>query len=574
MIAVLRLVRLPRLLLAACAGTAAELCALALTATAAWLIARAAQQPPIAALSLAIVAVRGCAVFRGVLRYAERLAGHDVALRAVAELRGRVFDALTRLRADPARPADPAHPAAPGHGSAGERDGEALTRLVTDVEAVQDLLVRCLAPAASALAVGAAATALVTGLLPEAGPPLAAGLLAAGVLLPAGAALAARRLGDRIAAARAELAVHGLDLLEGAWELAACGATARALARAGRPAAALARLERRSGRVSAAVTAAGLLLQGATTLAVTLVAIGSGVDEVRLAVLALTALAAFEAVGPLGEAAQRYVLLAPAVRRIGALLTAPVPGHAPPPRSPSGRIRLRGVRVVFRPSGGGAARGDGGGVVALDGIDWSVPAGRSVAVVGASGAGKSTLLGVVAGLVRPDAGSVELPEARGAFQDAHLFATTIRANLALARPGASEAELRGALRTAGLLEWVATLPDGLDTPVGEGGRGLSGGQRQRLLLARALLADPPVLLLDEPTEGLDAAMADAVLRAVLRTRRGRTTVVVTHRSEVLPEFDEVVVMDRGRITAPADAPAQASAEASAEVSAVAARTAD
>ncbi len=131
-------------------------------------------------------------------------------------------------------------------------------------------------------------------------------------------------------------------------------------------------------------------------------------------------------------------------------------------------------------------------------------------------------------------------------QDAHLFRTTIRANLALARPDATEAELLAAVRLSGAREWVASLPAGLDTVVGEGGRPISGGQRQRLLLARAVLADPDVLLLDEPTEGLEMAAADEVLAGLLRARAGRTTVVVTHRLAGLSEMDEVVVLDCGR----------------------------
>jgi ATP-binding cassette subfamily C protein/ATP-binding cassette subfamily C protein CydC len=190
---------------------------------------------------------------------------------------------------------------------------------------------------------------------------------------------------------------------------------------------------------------------------------------------------------------------------------------------------------------------------ALRGVDLRVARGRSVAVVGASGAGKSTLLEVIAGMVEPDGGVVALPAAHGLMQDAHLFHTTIRANLLLARPAATEAELREAARVAAVLDWIEELPQAWETVVGEGGRSLSGGQRQRIMLARALLADPPVLLLDEPTEGLDRDMAEAVLGRVLEARAGRTTIVVTHDLRCMERFDEVVVLDEGRILGGLDA---------------------
>jgi ATP-binding cassette, subfamily C, bacterial CydC len=516
MIAVLRSVRFGRLVVAALAGVAAELCALGLMAAAAWLIARAAQQPPIAALGLAIVAVRGFAIFRGVFRYVERLAGHDVALRAVAELRSRVYATLVR------RP--------------GGRDGDALSRMVSDVDSVQDLLLRCVLPASAAAVVGGASIALCGVALPAAGALLAVGLVVAGVLIPAGAAVAARRLGARTAAARSELAVRSLDLVDGARELAAFGAMGNAVGAAERAGAGLARTERQAAAVSSVATGLGILLQGLTSVAVTLAVIHAGLDSVPVAVLALAALAAFEVVLPLGEAAQRLAELRPAAHRVAELLSAP--DHRRPRTLTSGDIRLAGVRVIYD-------------APALDGIDLSVPYGRSVAVVGASGAGKSTLFEVIAGLVEPDEGVVEAPLARGLMQDAHVFHTSIRANLLLAKPDASDAQLAETARLAGLLHWIESMPERWETVVGAGGRAMSGGQRQRLLLARALLADPPVLLLDEPTESLDAELAASVLHNVLASRTGRTTIVVTHQHAHLPEFDEVITIDRGRIAMPA-----------------------
>ncbi|GGU02012.1 thiol reductant ABC exporter subunit CydC [Actinomadura citrea] len=530
-----------RLVAAGAAGAAAELCGLGLIAAAAWLIARASQGPELGALSVAIVAVRGFALAKGSLRYVERLAGHDAALRALAELRGRVFDALAA-----ARP-----------GARRVRDGDALTRMVSDVDAVQDLLLRCVLPVAASVVCGAAGVVVCSLVEVSAAGVLAVGLLVAGVVLPAVAAVAGGRAAARMAEGREVLAVRSLDVLEGARDLAMFGASGRYAERARDAVRRLEGAERSAVRVAAVVAAAGFVVQGVTVAVVAWVGLRAGVDEVGAAVLALTALVAVESVLPLAGAAQRLREVAPAVRRVGAVLAAPpVPGPARPvvvPRGPL-EVELLGVRVAY--GEGAAVEG-----VALDGVDLRVERGRRVAVVGASGAGKSTLLAVLSGDVPVAAGAVLLggrdvgayapgdvrAAVRGLAQDAHVFAASVRANLLLARPDAGEAQLWAAAERARFGEVVRALPDGWDTVVGAGGRGLSGGQRQRLLLARALLADPPVLVLDEPTEGLDPVAADAVTRELLEAPGGGTLLLVTHRLAALGAADEVVVLDRGRV---------------------------
>ncbi|MFI0369678.1 thiol reductant ABC exporter subunit CydC [Actinomadura sp. 1N219] len=530
-----------RLVAAGLAGAAAELCGLGLIAAAAWLIARASQQPELAALSVAIAAVRGFALAKGTLRYVERLAGHDAALRALAELRGRVFDALAAARTGERL-----------SGRRGVRDGDALTRMVSDVDAVQDLLLRCVLPGVAAVACGVAGVVVCGAVWAPAAVVLAVGLLVAGVVLPGVAAVAGGRAAARAAAEREALAVRSLDVLEGAADLAVFGASGRFAARAGDAAGRLARAERSGARVAAAVAAAGFAVQGAVVAAVLWAGLGAGVDEVGAAVLALTALVAVESVLPLAGAAQRLREVRPSLRRVGAVLAAPPARAAGRPvrvaRGPL-EVELLGVRVSY------------GASVALDGVDLRVGRGRRVAVVGASGAGKSTLLAAVAGEVAAGSGAVTVgghvlgddapaqvrAAVRGLTQDAHVFAGTVRANLLLARPDAGEARLRAAAERARFLEVVQALPDGWDTVVGAGGRGLSGGQRQRLLLARALLADPPVLVLDEPAEALDPVMADAVTRDLLSRPGGGTLLLVTHRLAALDAADEVVVLDRGRV---------------------------
>ncbi|MFI0446047.1 thiol reductant ABC exporter subunit CydC [Actinomadura sp. 6N118] len=536
-----------RLLAAGLAGVAAELCGLGLVAAAAWLIARAAQQPALAALSLAIVAVRGFALAKGSLRYAERLAGHDVALRALAELRGRVFDALAARRRGLA-----------------SRDGDALTRMVSDVDAVQDLLLRCLLPGAAAVVCGAAGVVVCAVAAPAAAFVVAGGLLVAGVVVPWAAWAAGGRAAARAAAERERLAVRALDVLEGAAELAVFGASGRFTEAARESAARLEDAERVTTRVTGAVTAAGFLLQGLTAAGAAWAAMNAGADEVAVAVVALTALVAVEAVLPLASAAQRLREVLPASRRVASLLAAPPPSRPARPRPlPRGPLAVDflGVRVAYEGVTYKGVTYKGHGGYALDGVDLTVERGRRVAVVGASGAGKSTLLAVVSGEVRAASGTVRLgghdvascdPDevrsaVRGLTQDAHVFATTVRGNLMLARPDATQAQLEAAARRARLLEVVDGLPDGWDTVVGEGGRGLSGGQRQRLLLARALLADPPVLLLDEPAEALDPATADEITRELLTLPGGGTLILVTHRLAALGAADEVIVLDRGKV---------------------------
>ncbi|WP_344247918.1 thiol reductant ABC exporter subunit CydC, partial [Actinocorallia libanotica] len=480
-------------------------------------------------VGLAIVVVRGCAIFKGVFRYAERLAGHDAALGLLAEVRVRLFAAL-------------------GRGRWRGGDAAALNGMLSDVDCVQDLLLRCLLPASGALLGGGAGLAFVVVVHPRAGAVLAAGLVAAGVLLPLAAALASRRTGGAVAAQRDVLAAAWLDLVEGADELAVHGAAAAARAVAGRAAARLAVLERRDALVADTVTALGLVFQTATALAVFLTVREAG--TVATAMLVLTALVAVEMVLPLGEAAQQGVSVWPAARRIAGLLRIPEPsGPADPRRVPPGplRVELLGATVRY------------GARTALEEVDLRVERGRRIAVVGASGAGKSTLLAALSGAVPLDGGAVLLAGSAlpsyapddvrravcGLAQDAHVFTTTVRANLLLARPDATDTELTNALRRARLLDDVEALPLGRDTPIAPGS--LSGGQRRRLLLARALLADPGVLLLDEPTEGLDAATADALVRDLFTFPGGGTVVLVSHRLAALRHADEIVVMDGGRV---------------------------
>ncbi|WP_245655812.1 thiol reductant ABC exporter subunit CydC [Microtetraspora fusca] len=524
-----------RLVVAALAGSAADLAGVALIASAAWLITRAAEQPPLAALSVAIVGVRAFATGKGVLRYAERLTGHDVALRAQAATRERLYESL--IPAGPLR----------------QRGADLLSRMVDDTEAVQDLLVRCLLPAIAALLTGVAAVVIGAFLLPVAALVLALGLLVAGVLLPAGTAAAARRWSARIAPARAELAARVADLVHGAADLAAYGAKERALSEGMAADARLAALERGQSRINATALGLGVLLQGSTVAAITLIAQSAGLGQVATAVLALTALVSFEPVLPLAAAGERFAGVSAALRRLAEIRATPVAvtepdAPAPPPEAP---LTVEVADLVVR---------HGDRAPALDGVSLTLTPGRRMAVVGPSGAGKSTLLSALMRTVDVESGTIRINGAdirsyatddvravmTGLTQDPYVFQAPFRDNLRLAGPEASEGELAEAVRRARLDAWADRT--GWDTVLGEDGRTVSGGQLQRLALARALLFDPSVLLLDEPAEALDEETADALTADLLDATRGRTTLLVTHRLRGLEQVDEIVVLEDGRVT--------------------------
>ncbi|MGP2438737.1 thiol reductant ABC exporter subunit CydD [Streptomyces sp. JW3] len=533
-----------RLALALLLGSLALGSAVGLMATSGWLISRASQQPPVLYLMVAVTATRTFGIGRSVFRYAERLVSHDAVLRMLADTRVAVYRRLERI--------------APA-GLRGSRRGDLLSRLVADVDAAQDYWLRWLLPAGAALVVSAAAVGFTAWLLPAAGAVLAAGLLAAGVGVPLVTGAVARRAERRLAPARGALATEVTDLLTGTAELTVAGALPARAADARRADATLTRIASRAATATALGDGLTTLVCGLTVAAAALVgvqAVGAGrLGGVLLAVVVLTPLAAFEAVLGLPLAAQYRQRVRRSAERVHEVLDAPEPVPEPERPRPAPATPFP---VVVK---GLAARHPGQDRAAVTGLDLTLAQGRRVAVVGASGSGKTTLAQVLLRFLDPSAGSYTLAgvDARAldsddvrrlvglCAQDAHLFDSSVRENLLLARKDADEVALRDALGRARLLEWADGLPDGLDTLVGEHGARLSGGQRQRLALARALLADFPVLVLDEPAEHLDLPTADALTADLLAATEGRTTLLITHRLAGLESVDEVVVLDAGRV---------------------------
>ncbi|MFR9729094.1 thiol reductant ABC exporter subunit CydD [Saccharopolyspora sp. MS10] len=513
----------PRLGAGVLLGAASLLAGLALTATSAWLIARASQQPPVLVLTVAVVGVRTFALSRAALRYAERLVTHDAAFRLAGALRARLWDALVRL--GPAR-------------TAGLRRGDGTARLVDDVDAVRDLVPRVVLPPLVALLVGTAAVVLEALVLPEAGALLAGALLVAAVGGTGAALLAERRATTAVAEGRRRVADRVLALLDGAAELLAFGAHAARRAELADVDARLAARARRAAFGAGAATAVSTLAVGVAVLGGTWLAAGA-VASGRLApelapLLALVPLAAAEVVAVLPPAAQQWRGLRAAQGRLAPLLAAPAPEPVAAEPSADGGAVLRGVDV----------RWPGSAEPALRGVDLDLPPGAHVALVGPSGSGKSTLLALLLGFLPAERGTARLPE-RAAWcpQEPQLVSTTVRENLRMSAPDADDQRLGAALELAGLPGWRQRLDD----HVGAGGTALSGGEAQRLALARALLAPGP-LLLDEPTAHLDVPTATALLHR-LRTETDRTVLHVTHRPDEAARADLVLHVRDGRVSA-------------------------
>ena len=543
--------------LAVLTGTAGMASAVALSGVAAWLIARASQMPDVVALGVAPVAVRLFGISRSVLRYCERLVSHDTALRGMGVLRTRLYQALASARTDTV---------------AGLRRGDVLARVGGDIDAVGDLVVRAYLPAAVAAVLGTATSLGVGVVYWPAGLILAACLLLSGLGAPL-ATIRSARLSEQARQRQAtELSAEVLAVLEAAPELTVSGRLPDSMRQAASREESLARLRDRAA-IPAAIAAAldvaamGIAVVGNLVVGVDAVATGQ-LAPVWLAVIVLVPLAAFEVTSTLGPASVQLVRSAGAACRIVELIetaesgaqASPTTRELPVPSTQGPRLRARNLAVGWP-----------GGPIVADGIDLDLHVGRRVAIVGPSGIGKSTLLATLAGLLEPRGGSLTLdgvplwritrPDAAARVcltaEDAHVFHTSVLENLRVARGDVSPVEAAELLRQAGLGDWLEALPDGVSTIIGTNATTLSGGERRRLLLARALAAPAPLMLLDEPGEHLDPATADRLVTDLLAagTREGRGTLLVTHRLSALAHADEILIMGRPPHAAEEQAPA-------------------
>lgn len=527
-------------------GFLASFSAVALMGVSGWLIATAAEHPPVLTLSVAAVLVRALAIGRALFRYVERLLGHDAALRSLTTLRVNTYRRLEAL-------------APTGLTSFGR--GDLLSRLVVDVDAALDLPLRITLPWVQAVLVSLATVSFLVLLLPWAGAFVAMLCLMSLSAVPAVAAHQARRADRRIAPARAHLADGVVCALDGASDAAACQAVDRMVRALAQRDDAVTRLQRRSASALGAGDALSMLMQGlavAGVLTLTVPAVVEGrLAPVWLAVSALLPLALFDVLAALPTSALARERLMGSAERLAELCEVPVPRPDPPgsvsiPSSPVG-IQVKDIRAQWCPP-------DGPAVTALMDVSLEVHAGQCLAVVGPSGAGKSTLASVLLAFL-PYTGSVtlngtELSEGRGdavrrqvglLAQRPHVFDTSVAENLRIADPLADDELLNEVLARVALTQWCAALPDGMRTrltPVH-----MSGGERQRLALARLLLSKAPVVILDEPTEHLDPQTADEVGAAIMSALGDRTRILITHRMLDAECADRIVELQSGFVTA-------------------------
>ncbi len=514
---------------------------------AAYLIAAAALGPLLAILTIPIYIVRLMSVSRAGSRYAERVVSHNVTFHLLAQLRTWVYRRL--------------EPLAPAYLHK-QRSGDMLTRIVADVDELQNVYLRIVSPIIVAIIISLLTFALFSIFSPVLAWDAVAFLVITGCGVPLLSGILTRGLGKRQLAIRGELNAQIVDGIQGVPDLLAYGQADTQLRSVATLEKKLDQIQRRMAVIAGLQQALNDLLMNLALWSLLILAIplvvAKAIAGVYLAFLALVILASFEAVQPLAEAFQKLGHSVAAGERLFKVTDTnpqvqepaaplPVPSNTP------GRFSLEFDHVHF------AYQSDEGEVV--HDISFEVSTGKRIAIVGASGAGKSTLVNLALRFWDPDKGTIRLNghdirqyalgDLRGLIgvvsQDTYLFNDTMRGNLLLARPEASDSEIEQALEQAQLTAFIQQLPKGLATWVGEQGLRLSGGERQRLAIARALLKDAPLLVLDEATANLDPMTEHTLLDALDMLMQGRTTLVITHRLVRMERMDEILVLDEGSI---------------------------
>ena len=514
-----------------------------LMAVSAYLISKAALVTDTADLNVIITGVRFFAISRAALRYAERYVTHLATFRILTRLRVWFYRAIEPLA--PARLMQ-------------YRSGDLLTRIVADIETLENFYLRVVIPPLAAVLVTILGCAILGSFDVWLAVALLAFIVLTGVILPLASRWLSRQPAAELIATRAELNASLVDEVQGIADLLAYGQEDAYQARALSLSQQLNRVQERLAAIRGMGNGLAALFTSLAALTVLFMAIplvtAGKIDGVFLALLPLTAIACFEAVQPLAHAFQMLESSQAAARRIFELIdsepavidpVAPAPLDLPSDQPPA--IEVRDLRFRYSPDE----------PPVLDGVSFSVPAGGRVALVGANGSGKSTVVNLLLRFWDTDEGTIRIggrelhtiraDDVRGLLgvvpQHTHLFNASIRDNLYLANPEASEADLIAACQQAQLHEFIQGLPQGYDTLVGENGLLLSGGERQRLAIARAILKDAPILILDEATSHLDALTAARVWQALDRFMAGRTTIIISHQRANLAHVDQTISLD-------------------------------
>ncbi len=524
-------------------GTATVLSSVGLLGTGAWIIAKAALHPSIGDLNVAIVGVRFFGIARGAFRYGERLVSHDTTFRVLTRLRVWFYAALEPLA--PAR-------------LQRYRSGDLLARIIADIRTLENFFVRVLAPPWVATLTAVLLTGFLAAFAPRLGLAWLVFFLLAAVAVPVWARLRARRAGQVLVSRRAALNAALVDHVQGLADALAYNhaeAQRRLALRLGEE---ILGAQAKMASLEGAEQALQILFSGLGMLSVLLLGVplvrAGALGGVTWVALVLVALSGYEAAFGLPTAAAFLESNLAAARRLFELVDAEpaVKPPAQPAALPAANdLRVEALTFRYAPAEPPALR-----QVSLD-----LPEGRRIAVVGPSGAGKSTLIALLLRFWEYSEGRITLggrdlrellpDEVRSRFavvrQKPFIFSGTLRENLLLAAPDADKARLDAVMDAVRLADWLRTLPQGYDTDLGGQGLQLSGGQRQRLALARALLRDAPILLLDEPTANLDAITERALVETLLEATRGRSVLWVTHSLVGLEAMDEIVVLYKGEV---------------------------
>jgi ATP-binding cassette, subfamily C, bacterial CydCD len=514
----------------------------ALIGTSAWLISTAALHPSVADLGVSVVGVRFFGITRGLFRYLERLVSHNVTFLLLARLRVWFYEKLEPLA--PARLME-------------YKSGDLLARVIGDVETLENFYVRVISPSLTAILIGLGVSIFFASFYPPIAFVLIGFFLTLGLILPILTQIISRGPGQRLIAQRAEIQSQLVDGIQGLADLLAFGRGADRLKQISSTGEAYGSPQKQMACISGVHSALGTLFTNLGLWLVLFLVIpqvtAGNIKGVMLGTFALMTLASFEAVTPLPLAAQMWTSSREVAKRLFEIVDTELVAKETTSESEITNYQLQIRNLTFsypnQPT------------PALQKLSLLVPEGKSVAIVGPSGAGKSTIANLLLRFWDYEVGDITLggtslralnqDQVRKRFavvsQNSYFFNTSIRENLRLARRSASQDEIEAAARAAQIHEFIASLPKGYDTLIGEQGLRLSGGERQRLAIARALLKDAPILIFDEPPANLDSQTEKQLLGTLFGTMRGKTSLLITHRLIGLDHVDEILVMDGGQI---------------------------